>query len=133
MKISSKHQLCRTFNIPEHTWPRNATPKWILWWESRTPGQPPWLPSILYMPVWTGRLVHQVLFSLFLVAKLLYKYLYPSVYPSVRQIKGETWFSRPLLEIELQFFLFTFLLYLNIYSINILSVGLSVSLQKAEM
>ncbi len=45
---------------------------------------------------------------------------------------GETWFSRPLYKIELSFFVCTFLLYMNIYSTNILSVSLSVRLQKAK-
>ena len=43
-------------------------------------------------------------FSTFLVAKLLYKYKCPSVCPYVNHVQGETWFSRPLIEIELDFF-----------------------------
>ncbi len=39
----------------------------------------------------------------FLVAKLLYKYLCPTVRLSVRQVFGETWFSRSLIKIEVWF------------------------------
>ncbi len=45
---------------------------------------------------------------------------------------GETWFSRHLYKIELSFFLCTFLVYMSIYSTNILSVGLSIRLQKGK-
>ena len=42
-------------------------------------------------------------------------------------------FSSPLIKIDQLFFLYTFLSYMSIFSINNLYVGLSVSLQKAEM
>ncbi len=51
---------------------------------------------------------------------------------SVRQVYGETRFSRPLIKIEVWFLLCRFLLYMSIYSTNIFSVGLSVRLQKVK-
>ncbi len=45
---------------------------------------------------------------------------------------GNVIFSGPLYKIELSFFVCTFLLYISMYSTKILSVGLSVRLQKAK-
>ena len=43
--------------------------------------------------------------------------------------RGETWFSRPLVRIEVWFVLCTFISYLSIFSIDILSVSLLFRLQ----
>ncbi len=62
-----------------------------------------------------------------LVAKLLLKFFCPSV-----RFSGKRDFMRPYIRQSSHFFVCTFLLYMSIYSTNILSVGLSVRLQKAK-
>ena len=92
-------------------------------------------PSDFLAPIWDRGIIHTVQIP------FIYEYLFYFKLRYVGQPKKdknvntyiETPFSRPLIKIEVLFILCTFLLFMSIYSINISSVGMTVSLEKAEM